>query len=239
LPRHDHKHIVRDIVLAADGKTLTWLSAAVEPEVVRPRPPGVIGENPFPGFSFTRSRITGLEVKSWREGGEVKAFPIRADISPPPPGPFEVRLFNEEFVRVAFTPDGSRLALVHARRRVKVWDATNGEEIASLPPQGKDVHYLAFSPDGRRLVTVAQVVDTGPKIPDFDLPGTVSHSFYDPVTEAQRAPEVRVWDVAASRLVVTYRPHLDRVEGVALDPTGKRLATASRDGTIKLRELPP
>ena len=45
-----------------------------------------------------------------------------------------MRLFEEANVRVAFSADGSRLALVHARRAVKVWDTASGKEIAVLPP---------------------------------------------------------------------------------------------------------
>jgi WD40 repeat protein len=140
---------------------------------------------------------------------------------------------------VAFTPDGSRLAMVHGRRGVKVWETSTGEEIAVIPPQSKDIHCLALSPDGSRLVTVAQIVETQPSFPDFDPgPDMITQMFYG-ITEAQRAPEVRLWEVSRRRLLMTYRPHLDRVESVAFDPTGKRLATASRDGTIKLQEVPP
>src|SRR5260370_39415485 len=112
-------------------------------------------------------------------------------------------------------------------------------QIAVLPPQAKDVHYLAFSTDGARLATVAQLVDTGHKLPDIDFgPGMTSHSFVPVLTESQRAPEVRLWDLSASRPVLGYRPHLEQVDSVAFSPDGRRLATASRDGTIKVRELP-
>jgi serine/threonine protein kinase/WD40 repeat protein len=239
LLRHEHTHRVRDVAFGKDGKSLAWISAVVEPVRQGLRPPGAIGPNPFDKFEFNRLRITSLELKSWGEGGGVKAFPLRVDVAPPPPGPFETRIFEEENVRVAFAPDGSRVALVHARRVVKVWDTATGEELAVLPAQAKDVHCLAFSPDGTRLATVAQTVDTSPMMPDLDLgPGITLHSFVG-ITEAQRAPEVRLWELSTRRVLLTARPHLDRVESVAFAPTGNRLATASRDGTIKLCELPP
>jgi WD40 repeat protein len=184
-------------------------------------------------------QIRSLELKRWREGETVKAYPLQVDIAPPPLGPFEVRLFNDANVRVAFSPDGVRLALVHARRLVKIWDTVTGKELALLPQQGKDIHCLVFSPDGTRLATVAQTMDTGPVMPDIDLgPDVAMHRTVSPVTEAQRAPEVKLWDLGTSRAVLAFRPHLELVESVAFSLDGRRLATGSRDGTIKMREVP-
>jgi WD40 repeat protein len=39
---------------------------------------------------------------------------------------------------------------------VKLWDADTGEEVLSLPPIGRPMNGVAFSPDGHRLACVAQ-----------------------------------------------------------------------------------
>lgn len=69
------------------------------------------------------------------------------------------------------------------------------------------VENAAFTPDGRRLVTVGQ-----------DTIG-------------------RVWDVATGKELQTLTGHTGTIRGVAVLPDGKRAATASFDGTVRLWDL--
>jgi WD40 repeat protein len=57
---------------------------------------------------------------------------------------------------VAVSPDGRRVATA-AGREVKIWDASDGRDLATLHP-GTSVRWLAFSPDGSAL-TAALVGD--------------------------------------------------------------------------------
>jgi WD40 repeat protein len=71
------------------------------------------------------------------------------------------------------------------------------------------VSAVAFSPDGRRLVSAGH-----------------DHT-------------VRLWDVRTGQPVGELRGHDDVVYGVAFSPDGRRLATASWDGTVKVWDAEP
>jgi WD40 repeat protein len=54
---------------------------------------------------------------------------------------------------LAFSPDGSRLAVGGQDGTVKVWDAATGQELLSFQAHCGGITGLAFSPDGQRLAT--------------------------------------------------------------------------------------
>jgi tetratricopeptide (TPR) repeat protein len=66
---------------------------------------------------------------------------------------------------LAFSPDGERLATSSEDQTVKVWDATTGHEALVLRHHPDGVSSVAFSPDGRRLISFTwgvRIFDAGP-----------------------------------------------------------------------------
>jgi WD40 repeat protein/energy-coupling factor transporter ATP-binding protein EcfA2 len=60
---------------------------------------------------------------------------------------------HEDFVvNVAFSPNGKYLATASLGKTARLWDATNGHEVARLKHEGS-VNQVAFSPDGKYLAT--------------------------------------------------------------------------------------
>jgi WD40 repeat protein len=57
--------------------------------------------------------------------------------------------------RLAFNPDGSRLALVSGGNRVEIWDPASGVGLLSVTTDGP-VEHLRFSPDGRVIHLVVE-----------------------------------------------------------------------------------
>jgi prepilin-type N-terminal cleavage/methylation domain-containing protein len=117
---------------------------------------------------------------------------------------------NEIDFCVAWQPDGRRIASAGgngALFTVKVWDAQTGQEAFTLPGAqlGSPEYFsVAFSPDGECLVT-----------------GSADKS-------------VRVWDAHSGAPICTLGTHDRMVRGVLFSQDGRRLASVSDEGVVKL-----
>jgi WD40 repeat protein/tRNA A-37 threonylcarbamoyl transferase component Bud32 len=135
---------------------------------------------------------TGEEVRTLR--GEVKA--VAGNLS------------NVE--RLSFTPDGQRLAAASQDQSVRLYDVATGVEVLSLSGHTGEVHGVAFSRDGTRLISGG----AGDKA-------------------LSSAGEVKVWEAPASEEIAVLR-HSREVTGVAWSPDGLRLASCGLDRLVKV-----
>ena len=84
--------------------------------------------------------------------------------------------------------------------RIILWDATTGQEIATLRGHGKGVSQVAFSRDAKLLAS------------------------------AGSDNTIRIWDVASRRELRTMAGHTAAIESMDFSPDGRLLASASEDG---------
>jgi hypothetical protein len=134
----------------------------------------------------------------------------------------ELRRFaghTNKVTSVGFSPDGRRAAsssgrtvrnenLVPVDSAVRLWDVETGRELRRLVGHTDAVACVAFSPEGRRL-----------------LSGGADNS-------------LRLWDVESGRELLRLDGHDKWVFSVAFSPDGRRALSGGADQTVRLWDLP-
>jgi len=149
---------------------------------------------------------------------------------------------------VAFSPDGTALAMAIDDGTVKVWDVTMGQVRATLRGHNGPVWATAFAPDGKSVATGSSDLtirlwdpDTGAERFSLMHQGSVrSLAFSHDGTRLAagcRNGAVKVWDLAAKKPTFETQAHAGEVVSVAFSPDGTTVASSSGDGSIKLWDL--
>jgi WD40 repeat protein len=182
------------VAYSPDGKRLASAGQKLDG-----KPLAGAGQKPGP------AAVVG-EVKVWDAETGQEVFTIEAPAD------------YDEQRTVAYSPDGKRLTHVsvspsdHKSSTMTMWDAQTGRELLTQKAHGR-VTMVAFSPDGKRLVTGAgRFGNTGALIDR----------------------EVRVWDAETGQELDSLKRHANQVTSVAFSPDGSRLASACLDGTVNV-----
>jgi WD40 repeat protein len=143
---------------------------------------------------------------------------------------------GEAFAAAAYSPDGGRVVSAGSpagqprrgpegwtqdggpRTTIRVWNADRAEEIRVLPELPGEPTTVAFSPDGRRIIS-----------------STYNHhrKFFG---KSPEACELRSWDAETGQPAVTFAGHHEPLLAVACSPDGSRIASATGgfDNSIRL-----
>ncbi len=150
--------------------------------------------------------------------------------------------------RLAYSPDGQRLALAGTDGSLLVWDADTCAELLRRS-HGGPVAAVAYSPDGKRLATagwdrVVKVWGAADGEPLRALRGHTGKVYcvaFSPdgklLASGSEDTTVKLWDAATGRELHTLSKHKSAVFGVAFSPDGKLLATAGNNGNLKIWEV--
>jgi eukaryotic-like serine/threonine-protein kinase len=146
---------------------------------------------------------------------------------------------------VAFSPDGTRLAMALDDGTVKLWDPATGSPRLTLAAHAGPVWSVAFSPDGKLLATGSD--DGTAKL--WEIPGGRERKELNFLTGIRpvafsadgkqlvtgaRNGAVLIWDVAKGSESVTPKGHAGVVMAAQFTPDGMTAVTAGSDKTIRL-----
>jgi WD40 repeat protein len=98
---------------------------------------------------------------------------------------------------------------------LRLWNVDKAELLLTFPQQRQPIESLAFSPDGKTIVTGGG-------------------AFENPALSG----EIRIWDAATGKGRASFKGVGGCVHAVAFALDGKTFATGSIDGSIRLFQLP-
>jgi WD40 repeat protein len=118
-----------------------------------------------------------------------------------------------EVVTARYSPDGEWIASAGTDRTIRVWRASERQDVAILHGHTGTVIELAFSRDGRRLAS--QSYNTGIHVGTGDS-------------------TVRVWEVDPQATLPVLRGHTSYIYPVVFSHDGRWIASGGWDGEVRL-----
>jgi len=191
------------------GKALRTL--AVHPEDVH-----TVSFSPDGTKVLTASEVPVEGRRSVRFAGSVRIWDTESGK--------ELHKFTEQsegIENASFSPDGKKVVTITGFN-VRIWDTESGKELQTLVVKEEDL--IVFSPDGTKIVTAG--ADHIATIWDAETGKELQRLQGDPNSRA---------DVGGYFIsLVSYDP---KVSSVAFSPDGKKIVTASNDGSVRIYDL--
>jgi WD40 repeat protein/predicted Ser/Thr protein kinase len=171
-----------------------------------------------------------------------------------PPGPVsiwdyatgeQIRALPKPGRAIAFSPDGTMLAVGDRPGGIHLWDVTAGRIVRTLPTS-KSAWAISFSPDGNQLLAVAGALDlwlwdlttqSPPRKVAAHVMSTWAASFSpdgSTIVTTSSDQTLRLTDATTLQLKQILRGHEHEVWCAAFSPDGRLLASGGKDRKVML-----
>lgn len=169
-----------------------------------------------------------------------------------------IRAHTNAVTGISFSPDGKQLASSSWDKTAKIWDADSGKLLHTLSEHTREVTRVAFSPDGKLVASCSwdQTIRlwnsaTGAAIRSLNWQSRQGHidpidsiAFHPNGKHIAAAPdqlgpggEVRVFDIETGAAVHSLSGHIYGIFQVIFSDDGRRLASCSCDGELKVWDM--
>jgi RNA polymerase sigma factor (sigma-70 family) len=225
----------------ATGKLLRQLA-------VGKRPPFALAFTPDGKMLATQDERAEIHLWDLGTGKEIRSFKGRVDLVG---SPARASFVGAGF---AFSPDGKSLAARGSDKVIHLWETATGKELRKLKADPEDFSPLAFSHDGKMLVTSAEKmirlwdVETGKEktrlmghegsagTPAFSADGKT-------FTALARTPgqlyqtTAYVWDIASGKVIHKWDLSANPAFVSCISPDGKTILAGGFAGNLHLYDL--